>query len=78
MRRRTLDEGGAPRTWWDRPDEPPRALTDALRKMVRQSRRLVPPRGAESERAATIRLVVLGVILVVLIWLVIANVIAQS
>lgn len=78
MGRRSSDEGATPRTWWDRPDEPPRVLSNALGALARQSRRVVPPRGEESERAARIRLVVLGVIFVVLVWLVIANVIAQS
>jgi hypothetical protein len=67
------------RTWWDRRDEPPEVLVEALEAAKRGARTLVPSAKApESSRGRWIRMVVLAAIFLGLVWLLFVGLVHQS
>jgi hypothetical protein len=70
-------------TWWDRRDDPPRAVTETVGRASNVVGRLIRPEGdeppaAETDRARLIRTAVLSVTFLVVVWLVLAAIIEQT
>jgi hypothetical protein len=80
---RETDESVGPNsTWWDRRDDPPRALTATVIRASNVLGRLMqpgePPEKAESNRALLVRTALLAVTFLVVVWLILAAILEQA
>jgi hypothetical protein len=80
--RETAERVGPHSTWWDRRDDPPRALTTTVVRASNVLGRLTrpgeAPEAAESKRALLVRTALLAVTFLVVVWLILAAILEQA